>query len=163
MKKPADAARDPAGEDVDRDGRARIEDVVNDVAHRGVQAAWRINRDENQRGAVTVGLVDAAIDVFGHDGLDFTVDVELDDLRRRECGRVRSRRVDRAGETDGEHDETSESGQATGSAHSAHLHARIPQDEPGRADTPVGVGGRTRPGRPDARSRDLGYTFRRPL
>ena len=41
-------------------GRARIDDVLDDLAHRCVEAAGCVDRDEDQRRAAVVGLVDAA-------------------------------------------------------------------------------------------------------
>ena len=68
--------------DVHSHGRARIDDVLDDLAHRRIQAAGCVHRDEDQRRAAVIGLVDAAVDVLGHHRVDLTVDVQLDDARR---------------------------------------------------------------------------------
>ena len=91
--------------------------MPDDVAHRGVETAGRIDREENERGALVVGLVDAPVDVLGHDGFDFAVDAKLDDQWCRGQGRGLSRRPGRAAEARGEQAEASESSHAASLAH----------------------------------------------
>jgi hypothetical protein len=53
--------------------------VADDVAHRRVEAARRVHRDEDERSTIAVGPIDSFGDVLGEDRIDLAADVKLDD------------------------------------------------------------------------------------
>ena len=52
--------------------------MLNHIFHGSAQAAGRIHGDQNEAGMLLSRLADAAIDVFGHDRLDFVADSHFD-------------------------------------------------------------------------------------
>ncbi len=67
MMKPADAA--PA-----------VEHLVHDLAHRCVEAARRVEAQDQERRLGSVGLVDGLGDVGGGDGMDDTLELDHRDV-----------------------------------------------------------------------------------
>ena len=78
MKNPAEAAREPVGYTIRDDRHGRTQDRLDYFAHGGVEAAGRVDRDQDQAGMFSIGLFDFTDDVFGEDGLDFAVNVKFD-------------------------------------------------------------------------------------
>ena len=63
MKAPADAAREPGGRDVDDDGHVRVELLLDDLAHGRVEAAGRVELDDDGVVALALAALDRADDV----------------------------------------------------------------------------------------------------
>ena len=71
------------GRNVDSHGHRRSQNVLDDVFHGRAQAARRVHGDEDQTGVLAGRFGDSAVDVFGHDRLDFVADAQFDHPR---CG-----------------------------------------------------------------------------
>ena len=67
------------GRDIDDDGNGGAFDGLDHVAGGVEQAAGGAERDEHGGGVAACGLVEAALDVAGGDGLDGVVEGELED------------------------------------------------------------------------------------
>ena len=58
----------------------RPQDGLNDGAHRRVEAARRIDGDQNQAGMLGIGAIDSVHDVIRQNRLDLTVDAQLNHI-----------------------------------------------------------------------------------
>ncbi len=85
MKNPAEAPRDPVGETYTATGTGEDKMCWMMSCMEVFEAAGRIHGDQHQAGMLARGLLDAVVDVFGHDRLDFVADAQFDHAR----GRVR--------------------------------------------------------------------------
>ena len=69
------------GRDEDHHGQGRAEDLLDDVAHRGVEPTRRVHRDDERVGLPRDGLVDRGGDVVVGDRVDDPVEGRDQDVR----------------------------------------------------------------------------------
>jgi hypothetical protein len=80
---------------IHRDRHRAVDDLFDDLPHRGVKAARRIDGDQHQRGVLTYRLLDAGNDEFGGDGVDHAIDRYFPDDWGIRSGRNRGEENDR--------------------------------------------------------------------